>query len=162
MPLRSNLPGRQKGLAAVETALVAMVVLIVLFAVFEIGRVFFVANALEEATRRGARIAAVCQVNDPAIREIALFNNSGGGGTSPLVYGLTSANISVDYIANDGTVIGDPIGNFTDIDAVRVGVRNYQHQLIIPLFMRTFAMPDFATTMPRESLGVTREGFTNC
>ena len=162
MPVRVNLPGRQKGLAAVETALVAMVVLIVLFSVFEVARVFFVANALEEATRRGARVAAVCQVNDPAIAEIALFNNSGGGGTSPLVYGLTTANIDLDYIANDGSVINDPIGNFTDIDAVRVAIVNYQHELIIPLFMRTIAMPGFATTLPRESLGVTREGFTNC
>ncbi|MEJ2087073.1 MAG: TadE/TadG family type IV pilus assembly protein [Gammaproteobacteria bacterium] len=162
MPLRYHSPGHQKGLAAVETALVAAVVLVVLFAVFEIGRVFFVANALEEATRRGARVAAVCQVNDPAIVEIALFNNSGGGGTSPLVYGLTSANIRVDYISNDGTVITDPVGNFTAIDAVRVSVQNYQHELIIPFFMRTISMPAFATTFPRESLGVTREGFTRC
>jgi hypothetical protein len=162
MHMQASSPRYQTGLAAVETALVAMVVLIVLFGVFEVGRVFFVANALEEATRRGARVAAVCQVNDPAIREIALFNNSGGGGTSPLVFGLTSANIGVDYVSNDGAVINDPIGDFIDIDAVRVSIRNYQHQLIIPLFMRTIAMPDFATTIPRESLGVTRVGFTNC
>jgi hypothetical protein len=139
-----------------------MVVLIVLFGVFEVGRLFFVTNALEEATRRGARVAAVCQVNDPAIREIALFNNSGGGSTSPLVFGLTSANIGVDYVSYDGNVIANPIGNFIEIDAVRVSIRNYQHQLIIPLFMRTISMPDFATTIPAESLGVTREGFTNC
>ena len=153
---------RQQGLAAVETALVAAVVLTVLFAVFEVARVFFVVNALEEATRRGARVAAVCQVNDPAIRDVALFDGSGGSASSPLVYGLTSANISVDYVANDGTVITDPVGNFTDIDFVRVGIRNYQHELIIPFFMRTIDMPDFATTIPRESLGVTREGFSNC
>jgi len=160
-PFTGN-PGRQKGVAAVELALVAAVVLVVLFAVFETARLFFVANALEEATRRGARVAAVCQVNDPAIREIAIFNPSGGGGASPLVYGLTTANIRVDYVANDGTVIGDPLGNFIDIDAVRVSIQNYQHDLIIPLFMRSIAMPAFATTVPRESLGVTREGYTNC
>ena len=157
-----TLPSRQKGLAAVETALVAALVLIVLFAVFEVGRVFFVANALEEATRRGARVAAVCQIDDPAIREIAIFNSSGGGATSPLVFGLTTANIDVEYIANDGNAIGDTVGNFLDIDAVRVSIQNYQHELIIPFFIRTITMPAFATTMPRESLGVTREGFTTC
>ncbi len=157
-----TLPSRQTGLAAVETAFVAALVLIVLFAVFEVGRAFFVINALEEATRRGARVAAVCQINDPAIREIAIFNSSGGGATSPLVYGLTTANIDVDYITNDGNAIGDPMGNYIDIDAVRVSIQNYQHELIIPFFMRTITMPAFATTIPRESLGVSREGFTNC
>ncbi len=155
-------PHQQRGVAAVELALVAGVVLIVLLAVFEVARLFFVANALEEATRRGARVAAVCQVNDIAIREIAIFNNSGGGGTSPLVYGLTTANIDVGYIANDGTIIADPIGNFIDIDSVRVRIQNYQHELIIPFFIRTINMPAFASTLPRESLGVTREGMTNC
>ena len=153
---------KQRGTAAVEFALVAAVVLTVLFAVFEVTRLFFVANALEEATRRGARVAAVCQVNDPAIREIALFNNSGGGGVSPLVWGLTTANIRVDYVSNDGNVVADPVGSFIDIDAVRVSIQNYQHDLIIPFFARSISMPTFATTIPRESLGVTREGFTAC
>jgi len=152
-------PGKQTGLAAVETALVGAVVMMVLFGVFEVARLFFVANALEEATRRGARVAAVCQVNDPAIRDIAIFRGGGGGS---LVAGLTTANIRLEYVANDGTVIGDPIGNFLDIDAVRVSVQNYQHDLIIPFFMRTINMPEFVTTLPRESLGVTRQGLTNC
>ena len=154
-------PRRQAGLAAVETAIVALVVLIVLFAVFEIGRLFFVANALEEATRRGARVAAVCQVNDPAIREIAIFNASGGDGTSPLVAGLTPGNINLEYLATDGSVV-DPVANFIDIESVRVSIQNYQHQFLIPMFVRVFNMPPFPTTMPRESLGVTREGFTTC
>lgn len=153
---------RQRGLAAVETAIVGMLAMIVLFAVFEIARVFFVINALEEATRRGARVAAVCQINDPAIREIAIFNDSGVSGESPLLYSLNTANVVVEYLDGNGGAIGDPAGNFLDISFVRVGIVDYQHQLIIPLFMRTFDMPAFTTTIPRESLGVTREGFTNC
>jgi Flp pilus assembly protein TadG len=153
----------QRGIAAVETAIAAAVVLMVLFAVFEIARLFFVVNALEEATRRGARVAAVCQVNDGAIAEIAIFNSSGGGGSSsPVVGGLTTANVLLEYITNDGTVIGDPMGNYTDIDAVRVSIQNFQHELIIPFFMRTITLPNFSATLPRESLGVTREGLTTC
>jgi Flp pilus assembly protein TadG len=155
-------PTRQKGLAAVETALVAGVVLTILFGVFEVARLFFVVNALEEATRRGARVAAVCQVTDGAINEIAIFNGSGGGANSPLVGGLSTANISLEYINFNGTVVGDPDTDFMDIDAVRVSIQNYQHDLIIPFFMRTITMPEISTTMPRESLGVTREGFTTC
>ena len=151
---------KQPGMAAVEPALVGTVVMMVLFGVFEIARLFFVANALEEATRRGARVAAVCQVNDPAIRDIAIFN--GGGGGRSLVAGLTTANIRLEYVANDGTVVGDPVGDFLDIDSVRVSVQNFQHDLIIPFLFRTITMPEFSTTLPRESLGVTREGLTNC
>lgn len=157
-----NGPRKQRGLTAVETAIVGMVVLITLFGVFEVARVFYVMSALEEATRRGARMAAVCPVNDIAIREIAIFNNSGGGGTSPAVFNLTTGNVRVDYIADDGTVVGDLTNNFTDIASVRVSIQNYQHDLIIPLFMRSVTMPPFTTTMPAESLGITREGITDC
>ena len=154
--------GKQTGLATVETAIVGVVAMIVLFAVFEVARAFFVINALEEATRRGARVAAVCQINDPAINQITIFNDSGTAGPSPLVFNLTTANVDVDYLDDAGAVVGDPVGNFIDIGYVRVGITNYQHQLIIPLFLRTITMPDFATILPRESLGVTREGFTTC
>ena len=61
---------RQHGTTTVEVAIIGVVVMVVLFGVIEIARVFFVFNALNEATRRGARVAAVCQLNDPAIAEI--------------------------------------------------------------------------------------------
>lgn len=153
---------RQRGLAAVETAIVGLLALIVLFAVIEVGRAFFVMNALEEATRRGARVAAVCQVNDPAIAQITIFNQSGSSGPSPVIYGLSPANVAVDYLDDGGSDVGDPVGNFGAIAYVRVGITGYQHQLLIPLFVRTINMPAFRTVLPRESLGVSREGFTTC
>lgn len=163
MRRQRTLKRAQRGIAAVETAIAAGVVLMVLLGVFEISRLFFVTNALEEASRRGARVAAVCQVNDGAIAEIAIFNSAGGGGaSSPVVGGLTTANVRLEYISNDGTVVGDPMGNYGDIDAVRVTIQNFQHQLIIPFFMRNITLPDFSSTLPRESLGVTREGLTTC
>ena len=61
-------PSKQTGLAAVETALVGAVVMMVLFGVFEVARLFFVANALEEATRRGARVAEAPGRARPAVR----------------------------------------------------------------------------------------------
>ena len=73
---------RQRGVTSVEFAIIGLLVMIVLFAVLETGRLLFVFNALEEATRRGARVAAVCQVNDSAIAEITVFNPSGGGADS--------------------------------------------------------------------------------
>jgi Flp pilus assembly protein TadG len=153
---------KQVGVTTVEVAIVGMLAMMVLFAVFEVARAYFVINALEEATRRGARVAAVCQVNDPAIAEITIFNASGGGGASPLLHDLTTANVNVEYIDDAGAVVTDPMSSYFDISFVRVGIANYQHQLIIPMFIHTINMPAFATTLPRESLGVSREGFTTC
>lgn len=159
MPLNAS---RQRGITAVETAVVGLLAMIVLFAVFEVARVFFVINALEEATRRGARVAAVCPLNDPAIRQIAIFNDSGNSGSSSLVGNLTTGNVQLQYLDDAGAVLGDPAGSYLDIGFVRVSIVNYQHQLLIPMFIQTINLPGFATTLPRESLGVSREGVTNC
>jgi hypothetical protein len=153
---------KQKGLAAVETAIVGALAMVVLFGVLEISRVFFVINALEEATRRGARVAAVCQVNDAAIARITIFNESGDGGPSSLISNLTVANVDLGYLDGAGAVVGDLVGNYLDIRYVRVSIVNYQHQLLIPMFIQTITMPGFTTILPRESLGVTPEGFTTC
>jgi hypothetical protein len=153
---------RQKGVTVVEMAIVAALAMVVLFGVLEVARAFFVVNALEEATRRGARVAVVCQVNDPAIARISIFNGSDDGGASRLVGNLTPANVQIDYLDDGGNVVADPMGNFFAISFARVQIRDYQHQLLIPFFIRTITMPAFATTLPRESLGVTREGFTAC
>jgi hypothetical protein len=104
----------------------------------------------------------VCQVNDPAISRITIFNDSGDGGSSSLIYALTTAHVDVDYLADGGAVIGDPVGSYFDISYVRVSISNYQHQLLIPMVGRTITLPGFATTLPRESLGVSPEGVTTC
>lgn len=152
---------RQRGLVALEVALIGMIAMVALFAVFEVARVYFVFNTLEEATRRGARLAAVCPVNDPAVPELAIFNNAGGT-TSPLISGLTTANMEISYLNDLGAVVGDPIGNYGDIAYVRARIVNLQHQLLIPLFVSTFFTPTFSTTVPRESLGVSKDAVTPC
>ena len=152
----------QRGLTSVEFAIVGLIFFVVLFGVFEVARAFYTFNALDEATRRGARMAAVCQLNDPAIAEVAVFNPSGGGANSNLIPGLSTANIQVDYLDTAGTTIADPVANGGLIDYVQVSIVNYQHQLIIPGIFPTINSPDFRATLPRESLGVSRFGFTPC
>ena len=153
---------RQQGTTTVEIAIIGLVVMVTLFGVIEIARVFFVFNALDEATRRGARVAAVCQLNDPAIAEITVFNPSGGGAASSLLPGLTTGNVLVEYLDQGGNVLGNPVGSFGLIQFVRVSITGFTHQLIIPLFVRTFTTPNFATAIPAESLGVWPGGFSPC
>lgn len=149
---------RQKGLAAVEFAIVGALAITLVMAVLEISRAMFVANALGEATRRGARMAVVCPVNDPAIAEVATFNAPGGGTVSPLVKNLDTSDFEIAYLNGAGGVIDDPEAGFFQISYVRVRVTNFQHTLIIPFVNVTFTMPQFTTILPRESLGIPREG----
>ena len=153
---------RQNGIAIVEFAIVGAMTFVVLIGVIEVGRVFFTFNALEEATRRGARVAAVCEVNDPAIADITVFSSALAPGSSTLVGGLTSGNVAVEYLTSAGGVIADPIGDYGDIAFVRVRIVNFQYQLLIPIVARTFTVPPFATTLPRESLGVYPTGTSTC
>jgi len=148
----------QRGVTTVEFAIIGTAMFIVLFGVIELSRAMFVLNALGEATRRAARIAAVCQVNDPAAREVALFNAPGGGTGSRFIRRLAPANIAIEYLDATGNVIGDPTANFGQIHFVRARIVNFQHEMLIPFATYLFNTPSFSTTLRRESLGVPRDG----
>ncbi len=150
----------QKGTSTVEFAIVGALFFTVLFGVAEVARALYVWNALAEATRRGARIAAVCPVNHSAIRRVAVFDNATGGGNSPVVGGLNSGNIRLEYVDANGVVVADPVGNFSQIRYVRVAIVGYQHRFLVPFFSRLMNVPPLETTLPRESLGIPRAGAT--
>ena len=158
MKFRYGIPVRQKGMTLVEFAIVGAVALMMIFAVLEIAWAIFVANALTEATRRGARMAVVCPINDPAIAQVATFNVPGGGTTSPIVRDLDTSDFVLEYLGRGGNVLGDPAGNFMAIRYIQLRVVNFQHELLIPYANITFTMPEFSTRLPRESLGVPRSG----
>ncbi len=146
---------RQHGLSTVEFAIVGLVLLMLIIGVIEVGRAFFVASALDEATRRGARMAAVCPINDPAIAQAAAFDNA-------LIFGLDASDIVVEYLDESANVVLNPAvtAGFITIRFVRVRVVGFQHQMFIPLVtpLSQFTMPEYATLLPRESLGIPRTG----
>lgn len=153
-PQRKN----QRGVYAVEFAIVGSVFFIILFAVLEVGRLFFVWNILTEASRRGARLATVCDLDQNAVAAhndmitAALFDNV------TLVPNLSAPNLTIEYLQYNGT----PAPDFNNIRLVRASITNYQHQMIIPGLFLTLNSPSFSTTLPRESLGVTRFKYTQC
>jgi hypothetical protein len=146
---------RQRGLSIVEFAIVAAVLFMLIFAVIEVSRAFFVAATLDEATRRGARMAVVCPINDPAISQAAAFDNS-------VIPDLDASDFSVEYLTLGGAVVGNPADpdGFRLIRFVRVSAVGYQHQMLIPFAtaLLPFTMPGFQTVLPRESLGIPRTG----
>lgn len=147
MTLRAN-----RGVTTVEFALVGALFLTVVFGVIEFGRALFVMNALTESTRRGARLAAVCPVGDPAPANAAVFN---GG---PMVPGLSSSNVQVQYLDVNGAPIASPSANFSTIRYVSVSIIGFSQPLLIPGLSLSVPMTGFTATLPRESLGIPRAG----
>jgi TadE-like protein len=140
---------RQTGTTTVEFAIVGALVIMVMFAVVQFGYTMFTLSVLNEGTRRGARVAAVCPVNDAAIAQATAFVS---------LPGLTTQNVAVEYLNETGGVIANAVANFGAIEFVRVRIVNYQYQGWIPFMNLVFTAPEFAATLPRESLGVPREG----
>ncbi|TKB44230.1 TadE/TadG family type IV pilus assembly protein [Thalassotalea mangrovi] len=153
----------QRGVYTVEFAIVGAIFFLFLFAVLEIGRLFFTWNVLTEVSRRGARLATVCNLlsdtSDPTsisvpvpMSDLATFANDN------LLPNLSTANLQISYLTDAGT----PASSHTQINFVRADIVNYQHQLLIPFVSLTLNSPTFTTVLPRESLGVTRWGYTDC
>lgn len=156
--IKKNSLHKQSGVYSIEFAIVGGLFFILLFAVLEVGRLFFVWNVLTEASRRGARLATVCDFNqidmlvDSEMISAALFNNVA------LVPNLKPENLKVEYLQFNSSLATD----FVAIDLVKAEIINYQHQLIIPGLFLTLNSPSFTTILPRESLGVTRWKYTQC
>lgn len=166
--IRNKLYGKQTGVTSVEFAVVGAVSLMILFGCLEVSRLLFTVNVLEEATRRGARVAAVCAVNSPLIAQTAVFNADSGGSGEPLP-NLTTDNIQVQYLSETGTTIGNPAPapgspgttGFESIRYVRVQVINYEHTMVIPGLNISFTTRGYPTTIPSEALGIAPFGQTS-
>jgi len=150
---------RQKGTTTVEFAIIGAAMMFVLLLSIEMSRMMFVINALGEATRRGARVAAVCPINDPEIARVAVFS-AVGDDNSPIIHDLDTSNILLSYLDENGAaVLGtltDP-ATFVTIRYVRVEIQNFTHRMVLPIPV-SFTMPPQPSTFPRESLGIPRAG----
>lgn len=100
---------RQRGAAALEFALLAIVFFTLVFGVIEVARVMFVYNTLQEVTRRAASAASNVYALDAAglqkVREYAIFRDSPG--TLMLASQVSDASIRIDYLA----LKRDPVSN---------------------------------------------------
>lgn len=146
----------QRGLTTVEFSIVGLVFFTVLFMVFEFGRLMFTWNVLDEVTRRGARLAAVCPVTAPEpIRASAIM----GGSLTP---GLTTANVQIQYLNQAGNPI-NPVAQFVQVRFVRVRINGYNYTTFFPI-NTLLPAPAFETTIPAESLGISPPGtgVTSC
>jgi hypothetical protein len=142
--LHHSAPTRQRGAAVVEFALVAMIFFMLLIGIFEFGRLMFTWNSAVEATRRGARLAVVCGLDDAQIK----------AQMESILPVIADSDIQITY----QPVPGQPSPCTVDTcESVTVkilpgGQTAAASQYSIPLLGSTWKIPEFSTTLTRESL----------
>nr|WP_269137760.1 TadE/TadG family type IV pilus assembly protein [Pseudomonas sp. MMS21 TM103] len=151
---------RMGGVYVVEFAIIGLLLFTLLFGVLEMGRLYFTVNALDEVVRRGARLAAVCNIRDEDILRRAIFNKAGPDGDVPssLIGSLETADLTLVYLNEDGAMVTNPddlvsATGFRAIRYVQLRVESFPFELLIPGFHGVFTLPAFRSTIPRESLG---------
>jgi Flp pilus assembly protein TadG len=133
-----TLPSRsQRGVTAVELAIVCVLFISVLLGVMEMSRLLWTWNAAAEATRLGARLAVVCDINDPSIKTRM----------AQMLPALNPSNILIEYLDP-----GQPVNSCTaaTCKSVRVTLSGYTHVPIMPFIPMSIAIPPFQTTLPKE------------
>ena len=128
----------QRGAAAVEFSLIAVILFTLLFGVMEMGRILFMLNATAEATRLGARLSVVCDQNDAAIIKSKMTDLAGF---------LTESDINIVFVDASGTGCTAETCRY-----VTVSINPIPIQSIVPFIPVNFPMPPFSTTLPRESM----------
>jgi len=133
----ARLASGQRGVAAVEFALVSSALCMVLFGVMEMGRLLWTWNAAVEATRYGARLAVVCDLNDTHIKSRMIER----------LPALTTSKITVAYLNPPAAV-----NTCTSLDckAVRVSLTGVTHATVIPFVPLSVTLPPFSTTLRKE------------
>lgn len=131
---------KQKGVAIVEFAIIAVVFFGILIAIMEMGRVLFTWNAATEATRWGARLAVVCDIGDADIISKMQL----------IMPNLQAGDVAIDYYNPPS-----PVNSCTrsNCKSVTVSINNYAITPIFPFWdIGTITLPPFQTSLPRESM----------
>lgn len=140
--MRHASPRPQAGVAAVEFALVSALFFTVLLGVMEMGRLLWIWNAAVEATRLGARMAVVCDIDDANIKTRM----------TERVPNLQVGHITLTYL-------NPPAANNTctsaTCKAVSVQLSGYVHQTVIPFMPLSLTLPPFTTTLRKEFMDST-------
>lgn len=136
-PLPQTRPLAQRGVTAVEFALIAVLFFTLLLGIMEFGRWLFVLNGANEATRLGARLGVVCSVEAPGdLTRIKARMSAMTGGAIP------AANMALDYAPANCDA-----SNCRTVTARIVGAR---FAPVSPFFGGDFPIPAFPTSLPRE------------
>jgi Flp pilus assembly protein TadG len=122
----SRFRGDEQGVQLVELAIVLPILCLLFGSVAEFGRYFYEYTTVAKGARVGARYLVSKSITsnntnwEANAKNIVVYGNTAGSGT-PILPGLTTANVDVQY---QGGTVGVP-------DTIKISIVNYQHQ---PLF----------------------------
>ena len=140
--------GKQDGATTIEFALVLIMFLAVTLGITDFARMLFTWSAANEATRAGARYAAVCDNTADAALVLAKMQ--------AMLPNITATDIAWD----------PPGCSPTTCVGVRVGITGLNYNFISPLAglaaVGAIPMPTFATYLPREDMRQDAHAATNC
>jgi Flp pilus assembly protein TadG len=162
MNMRKLRRNSEKGTTMAEFAIISVVFFMIIFAIIEFGRLFYIHNALTDAARRGARYGALHQQADLlCVQRVVVYGESQVNPLtcattgSPLINGLTESNVTVAYEGADAD--NNPATPPTDygmnLGTVSVVIHDYTFRLAIPFVPKTLTMPSYVTTLTAESAG---------
>lgn len=165
---------KQKGVTQVEFTLIALAVLLVIFAIIEFALYFYSIQMANEITRRAARLATVCYIADrddipqlPAVKRL-------------YPPGFSSSNLKISYLTaeedDDGNIKIEALTDeevsefssasptidlnevFSHIRFVKAEVVDYEFKFFVlsALINVVGVSPKLQTVLPAESLGVLR------
>lgn len=153
---------KQKGVAAVEMALVLIPMLILCFGITELGRALYQYNGLVKATRGGVRYLSQLNLASPPpgetanslrlkARSLALCGDFNCGGKLPLVAGLTLDMISVcDPVScaatHDNVATGDGPTDLVSV-YINAGGSKFKFTSLVPWVIPDITFSPISITM---------------
>jgi len=162
MTMRKLRRNGEKGTTMAEFAIISVVFFMIIFAIIEFGRLFYIHSALTDAARRGARYGALHQeAKLLCVQRVVVYGETRVNpdtcavtGT-PLISGLTEGNVTVTYEGADAdnNPDTDPTDYGMNLGTVSVEIHDYTFRLAIPFVPKTLTMPNYVTTLTAESAG---------
>ncbi|NAX19996.1 pilus assembly protein [Vibrio sp. V39_P1S14PM300] len=155
----------QRGVTQLEFLIIALAVLLIIFAILEFAAYFYSIQMVNEVTRRSVRLATVCYIADrddiPEMESVS--------GLYPA--GFSKNNLEITYLDQNGNEVDvsgflstPPADNatldaqFSQIKYVKARSVNYTFRFFVlsALINAIGTAPSFETILPAESLGILR------
>ncbi|MFL6660933.1 MAG: TadE/TadG family type IV pilus assembly protein [Rhizobacter sp.] len=147
---------RERGVIAVEFAIVATLLTTIVFGATELGRAMVQYDALVKSARSAARYLAQFNSGDATAqtqaRCLAVYGTTTCGNT-PLVAGLTTSLVSIKDAASDPSTHAMqrtlPAPNGSLVNLVTVTIAGFQFQSLASAVVPSFTMDTISATMPQ-------------
>jgi hypothetical protein len=133
----------ERGISLLELTFSTVTLVVATFATIDFGRMLWVHNALNEQARKGTQYAAshsTTSATVTAIKNLVVYNNVNGG-TRPVVPGLTTAMVTVDY---------NSMSMGAGTTTVKVSGYTYRMASLMGV---TVSMPTYKMTLTGETAG---------